>query len=178
MYRRAKDGVQVLLVHPGGPFWRNKDAGAWSIPKGHNEPGEQLLDTARREFREETGIQPAGQFVPLPPVKMKSGKIVHAWCFEGDCDASKCRSNMFAMEWPPRSGKRVEYPETDEARFFDLEAAAVKILPAQAPLLKSLEQVLQTAQLNSDDAKEAQKRLADPADETITLEELRQDLGL
>ena len=138
MYRRAQSGPQVLLVHPGGPFWKNKDNGAWSIPKGEVVEGEDLLDTAKREFQEELGFLPRGDFVALAPVKQKGGKIVHAWHIEGDCDPSHIRSNTFEMEWPPKSGKRVSFPEVDRAAWFDIDKARQKILGSQVPFLDEL----------------------------------------
>jgi predicted NUDIX family NTP pyrophosphohydrolase len=134
--------LQVLLVHPGGPFWRNKDEGAWSIPKGEAEPGEDLLAAAQREFEEELGLKPTAHFVKLSPIKQKGGKIVHAWAFEGDCDPTTIKSNTLTMEWSPKSGRRVEFPEVDRAEFFDLEVARKKINPAQAMLIDELEGLL------------------------------------
>lgn len=142
MYRRASGRLEVLLIHPGGPFWRNKDAGAWSIPKGEIAEGEELLTCALREFEEELGFKPSGEFRPLSPVKQKGGKLVHAWCFEGDCDAANIRSNTFTMEWPPKSGQKAEFPEVDRAEWFDLQTAREKINPAQAGLLHELERVV------------------------------------
>src|SRR5579859_7572043 len=107
MFRINMGKTQVLLVHPGGPFWRNKDDGAWSIPKGEISDDEDLLEAARREFEEETGFKPTGDFIPLNSVKLKSGKVVHAWAVEGDLDAAAIRSNSFTMEWPPKSGRKV-----------------------------------------------------------------------
>jgi predicted NUDIX family NTP pyrophosphohydrolase len=143
MYRRADDRVEVLLVHPGGPFWKNKDLGAWSIPKGEAAEGENLLACAKREFEEETGFKPSGDFFELRPIKQKSGKIVHAWAFEGDCDPTTIVSNTVFIEWPPRSGKRIEVPEVDHAEFFDIATAKQKINPAQAALLDELVQQLE-----------------------------------
>jgi len=142
MYRRRPEGPQVLLVHPGGPFWKNKDLGAWTIPKGEAEQDEDLLVTAVREFREEIGVEPRGPFVPLTPVKQKGGKLVHAWAVEGDLDATTIKSNTFLMEWPPRSGERVEFPEIDRAEFFDLGNANAKMNAAQVRLLTELETLL------------------------------------
>ncbi len=139
MYRRRPEGPQVLLVHPGGPFWKHKDSGAWTIPKGEAEQDDDLLVTAVREFREETGVEPRGPFVPLTPVKQKGGKLVHAWAVEGDLDATTIKSNTFLMEWPPRSGERVEFPEIDRAEFFDLGTANAKMNAAQVGLLAELE---------------------------------------
>jgi predicted NUDIX family NTP pyrophosphohydrolase len=135
LYRIREPKLEVLLVHPGGPFWKNKDDGAWSIPKGEVADGEELLEAAKREFEEETGYLPAGPFVPLTPVKLKSGKVVHAWAVEGDFDLVGFTSNTFTMEWPPRSGKAVEFPEVDQAEFFDLETAKRKINTAQAAFI-------------------------------------------
>jgi predicted NUDIX family NTP pyrophosphohydrolase len=134
--------VQVLLVHPGGPFWKNKDLGAWSIPKGEVGDGEDLLATARREFAEEIGM-PAPDFVmPLGAIRQKAGKVVHAWAAEGACDVSAVKSNTFRMEWPLKSGKWAEFPEVDKAGWFSLAEAREKLLPAQAGFLDALERVL------------------------------------
>ena len=138
LYHKRESKLEVLLVHPGGPFWRNKDEGAWSIPKGEVADGEDLLEAAKREFQEETGYLPGGPFVPLSPVKLKSGKVVHAWAVEGDFDLVGFKSNTFTLEWPPRSGKMVEFPEVDRAEFFDLETAKRKINPAQAAFVDEL----------------------------------------
>lgn len=142
MYR-FRDGVlQVLLAHPGGPLFRNKDDDTWSIPKGEIEPGEDLLVAARREFEEETGVEPDGPFLALPPIQQKGGKIVHAWAFQGDFAPETLQSNLFTMEWPPRSGRQMEFPEIDRAEFFNLPAARQKIKAAQWPLLAELEAIL------------------------------------
>ena len=138
MYRVRDDELEFLLVHPGGPLWQNKDAGIWSIPKGEIHPGEDGLEAAKREFEEELGVQAQGAFVKLTPITQKSGKIVHAWGFAGDCDPSQIRSNTFSMEWPPRSGRTGTFPEVDRAAFFNLEQAKVRIIPAQVPLLEEL----------------------------------------
>ncbi len=138
MYRRRSGLLQVLLVHPGGPFWKNKDVGAWSIPKGEASPGEDLLAAAKREFEEETGSKPTGRFIELSPVTQKNGKIVHAWAIEGDIDTTSIRSNTCKVEWPPRSGKQIEVPEVDRVEFFDLETSKTKINPGQMPLLDEL----------------------------------------
>ena len=140
MYR-VRDGVlEVLLAHPGGPIWAKKDAGAWTIPKGEVEPGEDQLATARREFEEELGFAPSGEFMPLDTITQKSGKIVRAWAFEGDCDPKAIQSNPFSMEWPPRSGKQEQFPEVDRAAFFSVEEARRRINPAQVDLLSRLEE--------------------------------------
>jgi predicted NUDIX family NTP pyrophosphohydrolase len=146
MYRFGAAGqLQVLLAHPGGPFWRNKDEGAWTLPKGEYEPPEEPLDAARREFAEETGFDAPGPSLPLGEVKQKSGKRVAAWAFRGDCDPAALRCNTFEVEWPPRSGKRQSFPEIDRAQWFTLKEARGKILPAQRELLDRLEAALQTA---------------------------------
>jgi predicted NUDIX family NTP pyrophosphohydrolase len=143
MYRCQNGDPQVLLVHPGGPFYRNKDNGAWTIPKGEVEPGEDLLTAAQREFREEIGVAASGPFTPLSPVKQKGGKIVHAWACKGDFDPADFVSNTFTMEWPPNSKRLCEFPEIDRAEFFNLDAARRKINPAQARLIDELERQLQ-----------------------------------
>ena len=139
MYRRRDGALEVLLVHPGGPFWKNKDAGAWSIPKGQPNEGEDLLVAAKREFEEEIGVAPRAKFMQLSPVKQKAGKIVHAWAVEGDIDTGIVKSNTFPIEWPPKSGKWINVPEVDRAEFFDLPMARTKINPAQAALIDELE---------------------------------------
>ena len=131
MFRLRSRRVEVLLVHPGGPFWARKDEGAWSIPKGEILPGEDDLAAAKREFREETGLTASGNFITLGSVRHKSGKVVKAWAFEGDCDPATIVSNTFALEWPPRSGKWKEFPEVDRAQFFTLGQAKVKLHPAE-----------------------------------------------
>ncbi len=144
--RGAAAGLEVFLVHPGGPFWRNKDAGAWSIPKGELAAGEDPLVAARREFHEETGFTVEGDFLALVPVSQRGGKSVQSFAVEADFDASAARSNTFSMEWPPKSGRMQEFPEVDRAAWFDLETALQKINPGQAPLLAQLqERVLQAA---------------------------------
>ena len=145
MYRRDEGGLQVLLVHPGGPFFRDKDEGAWSIPKGEVGPSEEPLDAAVREFAEETGTAPTGPYLSLAPVEQKGGKTVHAWAFEGDCDPAATRCNTFTMEWPPRSGRQVEFPEVDRAAFFGPEEARRKINAGQATLIDELERIVDYA---------------------------------
>lgn len=143
MYRTSNNQLEVFLVHPGGPYFRNKDDGAWTIPKGEVEKEELLFDTALREFQEETGIQPSGDFIPLHEVKQKGGKVVHAWAFEGDWDSAVLlKSNYFEMEWPPRSGRKQQFPEIDQAEFFSVSEARRKINPAQIVLLQRLEEFL------------------------------------
>lgn len=138
LYRRRPHGLEVLLVHPGGPYWGKKDEGAWSIPKGEIIAGEEPLTAATREFGEELGFEPRGQFIPLTTIRQKAGKTVHAWAFEGDCDPASVRSNTFAIEWPPRSGRQVEFPEIDRVEFFGIQDAKRKINPAQAQWLDEL----------------------------------------
>lgn len=142
MYRIREGELQMLLAHPGGPYFKNKDDGAWSIPKGEIEPGEDLLEAAKREFEEETGVTPTGPFIALTPVKQKGGKIVHAWGFEGDCDPAAIVSNTFTMEWPPRSGQQMEFPEIDRADFFDVSAANRKIKAGQEALIAELQRIV------------------------------------
>lgn len=139
MYRFRSGRIEVLLVHPGGPFWAKKDKGVWSIPKGEIAAGEEELSAAQREFEEETGVKPQDPFLPLGQVKHKSGKRVMAWAFEGTCDPSKLKSNTFTLEWPPHSGKKQEFPEIDHGQFFTIEAAREKILPAEFEFLARLE---------------------------------------
>lgn len=143
MYVRGDGGFRVLLVHPGGPYWRNKNAGAWSIPKGLPEEGEDLLAAALREFREETNLQAATPFLALTPVKQKSGKLVHCWAFEGKDDLSAFRSAPFALEWPPKSGRMAEFPEADRAALFTPAEAAAHIVPGQRPLIEQLQRLLE-----------------------------------
>ncbi|HMB37223.1 MAG TPA: NUDIX domain-containing protein [Methylomirabilota bacterium] len=138
MFRRGRGELQVLLVHPGGPFWKNKDLGAWTIPKGEHDAGEEALVAAAREFREETGIEPRGPFIALTPVKQAGGKVVAAWAFEGDSDAAAIRSNTFSLEWPRGSGRFQDFPEVDRAAWFSLDEARRKVLRGQVPLLEEL----------------------------------------
>jgi predicted NUDIX family NTP pyrophosphohydrolase len=139
MYRFNDGVLQVLLAHPGGLFFQNKDEGAWTIPKGEPDADEDLFVTAQREFEEETGIKPTGPFIPLKPIQQKGGKIVHAWAFEGDCDPKAIKSNTFMMEWPPKSGRQMEFPEIDRADWCDLETARKKIKAGQEALIEELE---------------------------------------
>jgi predicted NUDIX family NTP pyrophosphohydrolase len=142
MYRRRDGALEVFLVHPGGPFWARKDAGAWSIPKGEIDPEEDHLAAAKREFAEETGLQADGHFLPLAAIRQSGGKTVHAFALEGDCDADAIRSNSFEIEWPPRSGQQKSFPEVDRAAWFSLDEAGQKINPAQIPLLGELQALL------------------------------------
>jgi predicted NUDIX family NTP pyrophosphohydrolase len=138
LYSRKDNVLRVFLVHPGGPFFTNKDEGAWSIPKGEIDEGEDALAAAQREFREETGCGPEGTFVPLTPIRQKGGKTVIAWAVEGDCDADAIRSNTFSLEWPPGSGKVRDFPEVDRAGWFTVDEAKKKSNPAQAALVDEL----------------------------------------
>jgi predicted NUDIX family NTP pyrophosphohydrolase len=138
LYRRVNDELQVLLVHPGGPFWERKDAGAWSIPKGEFDAEEDPFEAAKREFREETGLAVEGDCVPLAPLKQSSGKVIHAWAVAGDCDPGQVRSNSFTMEWPPRSGQTREFPEVDRAAWFTLAEAGRRIARGQTGFLHEL----------------------------------------
>jgi predicted NUDIX family NTP pyrophosphohydrolase len=139
LYRLRAGTVEVFLVHPGGPYWQGKDAGAWSIPKGELEEGDDALATAQREFHEETGSPISGEFLALDPLKQPSGKLIQAWAVRGDIDASSITSNSFSMEWPPRSGKQREFPEVDRGAWFTMAAAQDKILPGQRGFLDQLQ---------------------------------------
>ena len=140
LYRRGAHGLEVFLVHPGGPFWAKKDLGAWSIPKGEYGEDEDPLAAARREFTEETGFAVSGPFVELGTIRQASGKLVSAWAVEGDCDPAALVSNLCEIEWPPRSGRRLEIPEVDRGEWFSLEGAGQRILDSQRPLLELLVQ--------------------------------------
>ena len=138
LYRKLNNMMQVFLVHPGGPFWKNKDDGSWSVPKGEYEDDEDPLDAAKREFYEETGEYIDGRFIKLGPIKQKSGKIVQAWAVEGDIDPQNIKSNFFEMEWPPKSGKTQQFPEIDRGGWFSIEQALIKINPGQVGLVMEL----------------------------------------
>ena len=142
MYRNSGDRLNVLLVHPGGFFWRHRDLGAWSIPKGEFDASEDAETAARREFREELGVEANGVLLPLGNIRQRSGKLVHAFALEGDLDVNTVRSNMVAIEWPRRSGRMLEIPEIDRAVWFDLALARRKILASQIPLLDRLERLV------------------------------------
>lgn len=139
LYRKQNNKMEILLVHPGGPFWAKKDEGAWSIPKGEMVPGEDPLDAAIREVEEETGIKVAGDFIELTPVKQKSGKWVYAWALQKDIDAAIIKSNHFELEWPPKSGIKKSFPEIDKAAWFEPEEAKMKIINGQIALITELE---------------------------------------
>ena len=139
---RRRDGLEVLLGHPGGPFWANKDDGAWTIPKSLAEPGDDLVAAARREFTEETNLTAAGELLRLTAVKQKSGKVVHVWAFAADFDLAAFASNTFEIEWPPKSGRRRSFPEIDRISYFTLPAAMIKIIAYQRPMLLELERLV------------------------------------
>jgi len=139
IYTLQNNLLQVLLVHPGGPFWAKKDLGAWSIPKGEFDEDEDPLDAAKREVEEETGVKIDGDFIELTPVKQKSGKIIYAWALHSNFDAEQIKSNTFEMEWPPKSGKKKAFPEIDKAAWFNADEAKEKIIEGQIPLISELE---------------------------------------
>ena len=146
MYRMKNGKPEVFLVHPGGPYYKNKDEGCWDIPKGEVDEGENFLEAAKREFEEETSlkvfdIMVGKNFIELSPVQ-KPTKIVHAWAFEGDCDPTRIKSNLCKVEWPPKSGKMIDIPEVDRAEFFDLETAKIKLYPYLSPLVLDFSQRL------------------------------------
>jgi len=143
LWRRRDAGIEVFLVHPGGPYWQRKDDGAWSIPKGEFEAPESPLDAARREFVEETGLAVHGEGVPLPPVRQAGGKTVHPFALEADVDPARLRSNRFGIEWPPRSGRVRQFPEVDRAGWFTPEVAQRKLVAGQRPMLEALRALLE-----------------------------------
>jgi predicted NUDIX family NTP pyrophosphohydrolase len=138
LFRETSAGIEVLLAHPGGPFWTKKDIGSWSIPKGEVADGEELLSAAKREFEEETGGRPRGEFLPLEPLRQPGGKLVYAWAVRFDFDVSRLKSNVFSLEWPPKSGRQQDFPEVDRVAWLGLESARRKILKGQAPFLDQL----------------------------------------
>lgn len=139
LYRLQNDDWEVLLVHPGGPFWAKKDLGAWSIPKGEFDENENPLDAAKREVEEETGMEVQGDFIELTPVKQKNSKLIYAWALRGNFDAAQIKSNTFEIEWPPKSGKEKSFPEVDKAAWFNIEEAKKKITEGQLPLINEIE---------------------------------------
>ena len=141
-YRKAGGKYEILLVHPGGPYWAKKDLHSWSIPKGEFEAEEEPFEAAKREFREETGFEIEGKFIDLDPVKQAGGKIIHSWAVEAHIDTSRIKSNNFEMEWPPKSGNYKEFPEVDKAGWFSLKRAKEKIIRGQLPFLEQLEKKL------------------------------------
>ncbi len=158
MYRRNDNGLQVLLVHPGGPFWAGKDSGAWGIPKGEFESDEDPLDAAKRELMEETGFSVEGDFVRLDPVRQPSGKIIHAFAVEKDYDPSNFKSNTFTMEWPRGSGKTREFPEVDKAAWFTLSEVRQKIIKGQYPIVLQLLNILGERPPANDDVDQHQRK--------------------
>lgn len=144
LFRRSAGALELFLAHPGGPFWKGRDPGAWTIPKGLVNAGEELLDAARREFEEETGIRPEQPFIPLGSVRQKAGKVVHAWAWEGDADPAAVTSNTARSQWPPGSGRWISYPEVDRCAWFDPSDARTRLNPAQAVLIDRLEAALRT----------------------------------
>ena len=142
LFRRAHGRLEVFLAHPGGPFWARRDEGAWTIPKGGVEVGEDALDAAKREFLEETGIPAGGEFLPLGSIRQRAGKIVHAWAWEGDADAARITSNTTQTEWPRGSGRRITYPEVDRCAWFSPEEARKRMNAAQAEFIDRLQQLL------------------------------------
>lgn len=143
LYRQSYKGLEVFLVHPGGPYWAKKDEGAWSLPKGELVEGEDALQAARREFHEETGFAIDGAFMELTPLKQPSGKIIYAWAVEGEIDASSVRSNLFSMEWPPKSGRRQDFPEVDRGGWFTIAQAREKLRSGQVGFLEELQEKLE-----------------------------------
>ena len=143
LFRWRPSGLQVLLVHPGGPFWAKKDAGAWSIPKGLADEGEDRLAAARREFLEETGVTVEGEFLDLGAHKQPGGKTIAAWACEGDFDPALLKSNTFTLEWPPRSGRTAEFPEVDRAAWFSIDEALERATKGQKPIIAALAQRLE-----------------------------------
>ena len=142
LFRRTSGKLEFLLAHPGGPFWARRDEGAWTIPKGAVMPGEELLVAARREFQEETGIHATEPFIPLGSIRQKAGKVIHAWAWEGDADASATTSNLMSAEWPRGSGRRITFPEVDRCAWYDRDEAQPRINPAQWELIVRLEALL------------------------------------
>jgi predicted NUDIX family NTP pyrophosphohydrolase len=145
LYRLSSEVLEVFLVHPGGPFWAKKDAGAWSIPKGEFEEGADPMETAKREFHEETGSRISGAFIELTPLKQPGGKLIHGWAVNGDIDASSIKSNTFSMEWPPHSGMQQEFPEIDRGEWFAVPRALEKLLPGQHGFIDELGKILSSS---------------------------------
>ncbi len=158
MFRRMSDKIEVLLLHMGGPFWEKKDTGAWSLPKGEYAEGEDAFTTALREFEEETGLRPEGEFISLGQIRQPSGKVVTAWAFESDCDPTTIKSNLFSMEWPKGSGRMQEFPEVDRGEWFTFGVARRKIFKGQVGFLERLAEKLgcpmpaEAAAIEGDDA--------------------------
>ena len=150
-FRPRPHGPEFFLVHPGGPFWARKDAGSWSIPKGLYEEGELPLESAKREFTEETGLSVDGDFLALGEFRQPGGKIVSAWLIEADCDAGAVKSNLFSIEWPPRSGRMAEFPEIDRAAWFSSQEAMVKIVAGQKPIIERALETLSVSKFQEGD---------------------------
>jgi predicted NUDIX family NTP pyrophosphohydrolase len=148
LYRRGRRGIEVLLAHPGGPLWARRDLGAWTIPKGQFSDNERPLAAAKREFEEEMGSPPTGEFVEIGSIRQPSGKVVHVFVAEGEFDVATVQSNLFSLEWPPKSGQRAQFPEVDRAAWFSLEEARTKILKGQEPFLDRLLTLLKSATAN------------------------------
>ncbi len=148
MYRWCNDELEVMLVHPGGPFWAKKDHGSWSIPKGEYTDEEEPFEVAKREFQEETSFKAEGEFMALTPIKQPGGKLIAIWAFEGNCDVSKIKSNTFTMEWPPRSGRQQAFPEVDRADWFTITVAKEKIIKGQTGFIDELYEILVENQLS------------------------------
>ncbi|HEX8275137.1 MAG TPA: NUDIX domain-containing protein [Longimicrobiaceae bacterium] len=163
LFRRGAAGLELFLAHPGGPFWAGRDEGAWTLPKGLVEEGEEPLDAARREFREETGIEPAEPFLPLGSIRQKAGKTVHAWAWEGDADPDAVRSNTMRTEWPRNSGRWITFPEVDRCAWLDPATARTKINAAQAELIDRLEALLEGTAGNGVRPVYAQREASRPA---------------
>jgi predicted NUDIX family NTP pyrophosphohydrolase len=148
VYKNIQESIVILLVHPGGPFWAKKDLNSWSVPKGEFNESEDPFEAAKREFSEETGFLPEGEFIRLETVKQPGGKIIHTWAVNGDFDVSGLKSNLFTMEWPPKSGRSKEFPEIDRAEWFAVETAKLKIVKGQIPIIENLEFILENKKRN------------------------------
>lgn len=157
MYRFVDSGLQVFLVHMGGPYWAKKDLGAWSVPKGEYDSGEDPLNAAKREFFEETGFAAIGNFTQLKELKQPGGKVISAWAFEGNCDPAAIASNTFSMEWPPRSGRLQEFPEVDRAEWFPADVSKEKIIEGQRPFVEELQAMTAAKQGERTNEREARR---------------------
>jgi len=167
MFRTRGSALEVLLVHPGGPYWQKKDLGSWSIPKGEYSEREDAFAAAEREFEEETGIKPRGNFVALGAIKQPSGKLISAWAFEGNCSAKDIRSNVFSIEWPPKSGKMQEFPEVDRAAWFSFEEARERILKGQSGFLDRLVARIKPAPEETPETTKSDSPAKDPSQESL-----------
>lgn len=162
MYRYRNSILEVFLVHPGGPFWAKKDEGAWSIPKGEHSDEDDPFEVAKREFKEETGYDAEGNFIPLTSIKQPSRKLISAWAFKGNCDATKIKSNTFKMEWPPKSGKEAEFPEVDRAEWFSIKEAKRKLLKGHVGFIDELCEILEYDASQEIESKEVEAPKAGP----------------